>query len=230
MKKAVAIFSGGMDSATLAYLLMKEGYEIHLLSFNYGQRHKRELDSAHTIYNHFAAPWMTTQHKHDVLDITPVGALLSGSSLTDLSVAVPDGHYTDQTMKVTVVPNRNAIMLSIAYGVAVAINAEIVATGVHAGDHAIYPDCRPEFITALEKALQIGNKGFGSPTLYAPFLHITKADIARIGDSLGVPFADTWSCYKGKLHHCGKCGTCVERKEAFEQAGLIDPTPYYSEE
>ena len=131
-------------------------------------------------------------------------------------------------MKATVVPNRNAIMISIATGYAVDKGYDSVAVAVHGGDHFIYPDCRPEFVFAMGAAMRIGNVGFSSPQfqVQAPFLFYTKADIVELGDSLGVPFADTWSCYKGGEIHCGACGTCVERREAFEVAGVPDPTQY----
>jgi 7-cyano-7-deazaguanine synthase len=142
---------------------------------------------------------------------------------------VPDGHYAEDTMKATVVPNRNMMMLSIAGAVAIAEEAEFVATGTHAGDHFIYPDCRPEFIAAASAALLVGNTGFSSPGfrgIVAPFIHSTKADICATGDVLGVPWDATWSCYKGGAIHCGRCGTCVERAEAFDLAGVDDPTEY----
>ena len=223
--KAVAIVSGGMDSVTLAYLLAEQGYtgdRLHLLSFDYGQRHKRELDCAKACARRLGA-------RHDVIDLRSVGALLTGSSLTDENVDVPDGHYAAETMKATVVPNRNAIMLACAFGIAIADGAEIVATGVHAGDHFIYPDCRPMFISALDIALRLGNDGFmphGETQLYAPFSRKTKTDIARIGHGLNVPYPDTWSCYKGGAKHCGSCGTCYERREAFREAGITDLTEY----
>ncbi|HMN15838.1 MAG TPA: 7-cyano-7-deazaguanine synthase, partial [Bellilinea sp.] len=139
-----------------------------------------------------------------------------------------DGHYADETMRVTVVPNRNAIMLSIAYAVAVAERADIVAAGIHAGDHPIYPDCRPAFAKAFDTMAYIANEGYAKLDLHfsAPFVHKTKTEIVTLGTALGVPYEHTWSCYKGNEIHCGTCGTCVERKEAFIQAGITDPTQY----
>jgi len=160
-----------------------------------------------------------------VLDISHVGSMLSGSALTD-DIAVPDGHYAEDSMKATVVPNRNAIMLSIGYGIASAQGAELVATAVHGGDHFIYPDCRPGFIKAFESMQNFALEGLSDISLYTPFLELSKADIVAEGAKLGVAFEDTWSCYKGGDIHCGRCGTCVERREAFDLAGVDDPTPY----
>ena len=218
--KAVGIVSGGLDSVTLAYLLKSEGYDLHLLSIDYGQRHKKEISFAKRCAERLGATF-------DVVDISGIGRLLSGSALTE-DVEVPHGHYAAENMAVTVVPNRNAIMLSMAYGVAVARNASLVACAVHAGDHYVYPDCRPAFIEAFGNMQRFAVEGFSDPDLhlYAPFLHKTKADIAKVGAALGVPFEDTWSCYEGGELHCGLCGTCNERQEAFQVAGVPDPTEY----
>ncbi len=152
---------------------------------------------------------------------------MKGSALTD-NIPVPHGHYAALNMATTVVPNRNAILLSIAYGVAVAEGDRIVATGVHAGDHFVYPDCRPRFIEAFDEMQREAVEGFGDESLrlYAPFVEKTKAEIVEVGARLGVPYADTWSCYEGGETHCGLCGTCVERREAFEISGVPDPTRY----
>lgn len=221
MTKAVAIVSGGLDSVTLAYLLKHEGYDLHLLAFDYGQRHAKELEFAQRAANVLDATF-------DRVDLTGITHLLSGSALTDAAVDVPEGHYADVTMRTTVVPNRNAIMLSVAYAVAVVDGAEVVVTGVHAGDHPIYPDCRPGFIRAFDTMGYLANEGYAASglRLYAPFVHKSKAEIVTIGTALGVPYEYTWSCYKGGDVHCGKCGTCVERREAFALAGRIDPTEY----
>ena len=220
MTKGVVIVSGGMDSVSLAYMLHQQGHQLKLLSFNYGQRHSKELAFAEQCAKDLGATW------HEI-DLTHVGSLLSGSALTD-DIEVPDGHYTWDTMKITVVPNRNAIMLAVATGIAVSWGANYVATGVHAGDHRIYPDCRPVFIDAMADAMRLGTEEFSEPdfTIIAPFVNLTKANIASIGDQAGVDFAKTWSCYKGGEIHCGTCGTCYERREALSLAGVVDPTVY----
>lgn len=221
MSLVVTTLSGGLDSVTLAHVLDSEGHSLVALSFDYGQRHTKELTYAARAAERLGAD-------HHVVDLRSAGGLLSGSALTDAAVEVPEGHYTDASMAATVVPNRNAIMLSIAVGVAVARGAEAVATAVHAGDHPIYPDCRPEFIDAIQHEARVANEGFihRGFEVRAPFLHLGKDEIVRQGAAVGVPFADTWSCYVGGELHCGRCGTCVERREAFELAGVADPTPY----
>jgi len=218
--KAVAIISGGMDSVTLAHWLKRVYTDLHLISFDYGQRHHRELERAKYQAQLFGA-------EHTVIDISGIRPLLKGSALTD-DVAVPHGHYAEETMRATVVPNRNAIMLSIAWGLACSNGADVLACGVHAGDHHIYPDCRPEFIEQLGQALLTGTVGHRKErlSLIAPFVNKTKTDIAAIGGELGVPFEHTWTCYEGGEVHCGKCGACTERKEAFRDSGVPDPTEY----
>lgn len=217
-EKVLAIFSGGMDSATLLAHLIHEGYDdVAAVSFNYGQRHKRELLSAEAITNHYDIDW-------DTVDITRIGIRLSGSALTSKDVAVPHGLYDEESMKQTVVPNRNMIMISIAAGIAYAKGFHNIAIGVHAGDHAIYPDCRPEFVKSV--TLTLARATEPPVGLLAPFINLSKAQICRYGAELGVPFEMTWSCYEGGNKHCGRCGTCVERIEAFHKAGVTDPTEY----
>lgn len=236
--KVIVVLSGGLDSTTLLYDAIAEGYEvIGAVSFNYGQRHKKELDYAKATCEKLFI-------KHTVIDLWASGLTealsVSKSSLVS-DTDVPEGHYAEDNMKATVVPNRNMIMLSIAGGMAVAEGAHGVVTGVHAGDHFIYPDCRPEFIQAASRALSIGNEGFGhlgTPAIIAPYMNYSKAHIALTAFRLGVPLDETWSCYKGGEIHCGKCGTCVERLEAIDEAQrmikvddlkhvyCIDPTEY----
>lgn len=212
-QKAVIILSGGMDSTTLAYDLCDKGFELYALSFDYGQRHKKELKCAETTCDKLGI-------SHHIVDLSSITALVSNSALTG-NIDVPEGHYADDNMKLTVVPNRNMIMLSIAIGYAANIGADYVCYGAHAGDHAIYPDCRPEFVQALGKAAALCH--FSPVHIYSPYMHMTKGEIARRGDKVAVPFEDTWTCYKGGEEPCGVCGSCVERAEAFEFAGIIDP-------
>ncbi len=217
----VLILSGGLDSTVLGYRLRAGGSRLTMLSFDYGQRHRRELE-----YARRTAAKLTGAHR--VIDLSAISGMLVGSSLTDAAVDVPDGHYTDMSMRDTVVPNRNAIMLDVAVAHAVAVKAHAVAFGAHAGDHPIYPDCRPVFLNAYRRMVLLANEGILTPqfTVLAPFIGLSKADIVTIGANLGVPFTDTWSCYKGGETHCGRCGTCVERREAFQVAGVADPTDY----
>jgi 7-cyano-7-deazaguanine synthase len=219
--KAIVLTSGGIDSTVTLYYALKAGYRVHALAFNYGQRHHRELRSAGQICNALECPL-------NVVDLKSLAALLGGSALTDRTIDVPEGDYRDASMRITVVPNRNAVFLSIAYAVAVAEKAEVVFVGVHAGDHPIYPDCRPDFMDTLEHAFQLGNLGMVDPPvrISTPFIRDTKAAIVKAGAALHVPFELTWSCYKGGSTHCGRCGTCVERHEAFELAKVADPTVY----
>jgi 7-cyano-7-deazaguanine synthase len=223
-RRVVAVVSGGLDSTTMAYSLRAQGYSLIAISFDYGQRHRKELAFADRMAADIDAPWT-------LIDLHAAGltSVLTGSALTDDTVTVPDGHYADQSMKITVVPNRNAIMLSIACALAVTREAGAVAFGAHTGDHFIYPDCRPEFVRAFEAMVNIAVEGLASIEILTPFLSMTKTDIVKLGDELKVPFERTWSCYKGGALHCGTCGTCVERREAFAQADLADPTVYDSE-
>ncbi|MBD3680162.1 MAG: 7-cyano-7-deazaguanine synthase QueC [Rhodobacteraceae bacterium] len=216
--KTIVICSGGLDSVSLAHMVAAEETLTGLVSFDYGQRHRKELDFA-------AACAARLGVRHDVIDLRGIGAVLTGSALTD-EVDVPDGHYEEETMRVTVVPNRNAIMLTIAFGIAAARGDEAVAAAVHGGDHFIYPDCRPAFTDAFEAMQRAALDGYADIRLSVPFVHRTKADIVTEGARFGTPFSETWSCYKGGARHCGRCGTCVERREAFHLAGVEDPTEY----
>lgn len=217
----IVICSGGLDSVSLAHKVAGEGTLRGLLSFDYGQRHVKEVAYAAACANRLGVP-------HKVVDISGVGAALGGSALTD-DVDVPDGHYAEETMKITIVPNRNAIMLAIAFGMAAAEKAEAVAAAVHGGDHFIYPDCRPGFVEAFQAMQDQALEGVADVQLYTPFLTGSKADIVAEGARWNTPFAETWSCYKGGDVHCGRCGTCVERREAFHLAGVPDPTAYADE-
>jgi len=231
---AVVVISGGLDSSTLLHHVAAQGYEVNPISFDYGQRHNKELK--------FAAHQASLTEGGDlrIVDLPFARDLFadSGSSLITKE-DVPEGHYAEDSMKATVVPNRNMIMTSIAIGYAVSIKADQVALGVHAGDHFIYPDCRPEFFNALNMATIYGNAGFGSAalTLNTPFINWTKNQIAARAVALGVDIKNTWSCYKGGRKHCGKCGTCVERLEALNSQevkdvdpNFVDPTQYEDSE
>lgn len=217
--KTVVVCSGGLDSVTLAHLVADTRDLTRLVSFDYGQRHAKELEFAVRAATRLGVP-------HDVIDMRGIGAVLTGSALTQDDVDVPDGHYAEDTMRITVVPNRNAIMLTVAYGIAAAHGDNAVATAVHGGDHFIYPDCRPEFTRAFEVMQNHALDGYADVSLFTPFVDIPKADIVTIGARHNVPFGETWSCYKGGANHCGRCGTCVERREAFAIAGVDDPTTY----
>jgi 7-cyano-7-deazaguanine synthase len=219
MTKTVVLCSGGIDSVTLAYKVAAEHALERLVSFDYGQRHRREIEHAAAIAKNLGT-------RHDVVDISGLGRFLTSSSLIQGGEAVPDGHYAESNMKSTVVPNRNAIMLSIAFGIANGAKADAVGIAVHSGDHFIYPDCRPAFVDAFRAMQDCALEGMGKVTLYAPFTGTDKAGIVREGARLGVPYELTWSCYKGGVQHCGRCGTCVERAEAFHLAGVPDPTQY----
>lgn len=216
--KTLVVCSGGLDSVVLAHKVAAEQELTSLLSFDYGQRHTKELTFAADAAKRLGVP-------HHIIDIKPVGAHLTGSALTD-DIDVPNGHYEEETMKITIVPNRNAIMLAIAFGMATSQQADAVATAVHGGDHFIYPDCRPDFVQAFQAMQDKALDGYATVKLYTPFVDLPKSAIAAEGARLGVPFANTWSCYKGNDVHCGACGTCVERREAFDLAGVSDPTPY----
>jgi 7-cyano-7-deazaguanine synthase len=215
--KALVLFSGGLDSTVLAAQLQADGVETRLLSIDYGQRHAKELDMAEKIAQALGLP-------HRILRLPDLGPLLGGSSLTDDQVELPEGHYAEESMKATVVPNRNMILLALAGGHALSIGFDTIAYAAHAGDHTIYPDCRPEFADAMEKALGLAD--WQNLNLLRPFVNFGKEELVRKGNELGAPLQLTWSCYAGREKHCGKCGTCVERKEAFALAKVEDPTEY----
>jgi 7-cyano-7-deazaguanine synthase len=219
--KVTTIFSGGLDSTTLVYqlFLRKDSGidEQHLVSFNYGQRHSRELLRATNTAFRMGL-------EHTIVDLSLSGllrALRSVGSNSSLITNndVPEGHYADENMRSTVVPNRNMMMLSIAGAIAAANGSSYVAAGVHSGDHPIYPDCRPEFWKVAGNALREGNLGYSKlQGVLTPFMGRTKAEIAYEALMIGVPLHETWSCYKGGEKHCGRCGTCVERLEAIHEA------------
>ncbi len=215
MKDSIIIVSGGMDSVTLLY-----DYKDRIslgVSFDYGSNHNaKEIPFAR---------WHCEQLgiEHITIDLAFMPKYFK-SSLLEGADAIPEGHYADENMKSTVVPFRNGIMLSIAAGIAESRGLKYVMMANHGGDHTIYPDCRPEFVEAMSEATKAGT--FPGIEILAPYTDITKADIAMRGKALGIDYSKTWSCYKGGDVHCGKCGTCMERKEALRDAGIADTTIY----
>tara|TARA_R110001592_G_scaffold67059_1_gene205841 strand:+ start:14943 stop:15638 length:696 start_codon:yes stop_codon:yes gene_type:complete len=217
--KVVVIYSGGMDSFTLLNQAIAQGKRVYALSFNYGQKHAKELHYAQKVCDDLGLP-------HKIVDITPIHQLLMGSSLTD-DIEIPEGHYEEESMKSTVVPNRNMIMLSLAIAYAVSLKAEAVYYGAHGGDHAIYPDCRPEFIEKMDAVSKIAN--YEPVEIIAPFQSVNKTDILSKGIAMSLDYSKTWTCYNGRERACGKCGACQERLEAFRENGLTDPLKYEKE-
>ena len=219
MKKGAIIVSGGMDSITLLYEYQED---IALaISFDYGSNHNaREIPFARLHCERLGI-------RHIVIPLDFMHQYFK-SSLLQGGDAIPEGHYADTNMKSTVVPFRNGIMLAIAVGIAESEGLVRVYIANHDGDHVIYPDCRGGFITAMDSAAVTGT--YQHIRIFAPYTHITKTDIALRGKQLGIDYAETWSCYKGGEVHCGKCGTCVERREALHDAGIDDPTVYAVDE
>jgi 7-cyano-7-deazaguanine synthase len=215
--KAVVIYSGGMDSYTVLHLALQQGYDVHAVSFNYGQRHSKELAVAVDVCQGLGVP-------HKLVDITQINQLLQGSSLTSTDIDIPTGEYEEENMKSTVVPNRNMILLSLAIGYAVSIESTDVFYGAHSGDHDIYPDCRPEFVDAMNVVSAIAN--YDDVKIISPFLHESKLAILKAGLAMNLDYGQTWTCYLGQEKACGKCGSCVERLGAFAKAGIKDPVPY----
>ena len=215
LKDCVLILSGGMDSTTLLY-----DYRDRIalaVSFDYGSNHnEKEIPFAR-----YHAEKLGIEHITIPLAFMPQ---YFKSSLLEGSDAIPEGHYAADNMKSTVVPFRNGIMLAIAAGIAESRGLKFVMMANHGGDHTIYADCRPEFVKAMSQATRTGT--FPGIEILAPYTNLTKSDIAMLGKTLGIDYTKTWSCYKGDEHHCGKCGTCVERKEALADAGIKDETIY----
>jgi len=215
MKNAILILSGGVDSVTLLY-----DYQDQIalaVSFDYGSNHNaREIPFAKLHCERLGIP-------HMVIPLSFMAEHFK-SSLLEGSEAIPEGNYDDDNMKSTVVPFRNGIMLSIAVGLAESRGLKHVMMANHGGDHAIYPDCRPEFVDAFSEAARTGT--YEGVTLLSPYTNLTKTDIVRRGKALNIDYSETWSCYKGGEKHCGLCGTCRERREAFAEAGVEDNTLY----
>jgi len=213
----VVLVSGGMDSVTALYHAEQNWHVVAGLSFDYGAKHNhREIPLAE---HHCQALGI----RHEIIRMDFIDRLFK-SDLLQSGGDIPEGHYEESNMKQTVVPFRNGIMLSVAAGYAESVEADGLVIAAHAGDHAIYPDCRESFMQSMGEAIRSGT--YAGVELTRPFIAMTKGQIATRGHALGVDFAKTWSCYKGGRIHCGECGTCVERREAFELAGLRDPTEY----
>lgn len=218
-KRVVILLSGGMDSVTALYWASLHHEIVAAISFHYGSKHNdREIPFANQHASHFGIPHLTI----------PLNFISEefDSNLLKRGGEIPKGHYEESSMKQTVVPFRNGIMLAIAAGFAESRNAEALVIAAHSGDHAIYPDCREAFMQAMADAMRCGT--YAGIELLRPFIATDKAGIAALGIALGVDFSQTWSCYVGGEVHCGECGTCVERREAFELAGFTDPTRYAS--
>jgi 7-cyano-7-deazaguanine synthase len=226
MPQAVVLLSGGLDSSTLLYKMKADGHVVTALSVDYGQRHVRELASAEAIAHAADVPLVFIELGEALYPIfsQSKSSQVGGQDRSD----VPEGHYAAENMKITIVPNRNMMLISIAGALAESIRKEdekvVVAYAAHAGDHSVYFDCRPEFISAAARALSLATNNH--VTLSDPFADITKADIVKRAEALQVPIGLTWSCYKGEALQCGRCSTCVERREACAIAGVTDPTVY----
>ena len=215
-EKVVVIFSGGMDSFTVLNRAIKDGKQVFPLTFDYGQRHVKEIECASAVCKELGV-------EHKVIDISAINQLLAGSSLTD-DIDIPEGHYEEESMKSTVVPNRNMILISLAVGYAVSVGASQVYYGAHSGDHAIYPDCRPEFVEKMNDVCQIAN--YEPVEIFSPYLNVDKTAILTDGLKMGLDYSKTWTCYNGREKACGKCGACQERLEAFRDNNATDPIPY----
>jgi len=212
--KIVVVLSGGLDSTTVLYRMRSEYGDVRALTFDYGQSHRvQELRAAKRTCDLLGIP-------QTIADISAIQHLIDHSSLTG-NIPLPLGEYAATTMTSTVVPNRNMIIGAIAIGYAINTDADAVAFGVHSGDHDLYPDCRPEFMRALNAVSEVANYRYVK--IFAPYMNLTKADIIRDGMTLGVDYANTWSCYAGGEVPCGKCGTCLERADAFLKVGIPDP-------
>ncbi|ETX11721.1 7-cyano-7-deazaguanine synthase [Marinomonas ushuaiensis DSM 15871] len=215
-EKAVVVYSGGMDSFTVLNTAIQNGLDVYALSFNYGQKHSKELEVAALVCKELNIP-------HKVVDITAINSLMANSSLTG-GADIPEGHYEDDNMKSTVVPNRNMVLLSMAIAYAVSLEIGKVYYGAHSGDHHIYPDCRPEFVEAMNAVSKIAN--YQSVEIVTPFLHSSKGAILKAGLDMQLDYGKTWTCYNGREKSCGKCGACHERLEAFTEQGKTDPLDY----
>jgi len=215
-EKVVVIYSGGMDSFTVLHKALEQGKDVYPLTFNYGQRHSKEIEYAADVCKALNIP-------HKVVDISAINQLMTGSSLTS-DIDIPEGHYEEDSMKSTVVPNRNMVLLSMAIAYAVSIDARAVYYGAHSGDHAIYPDCRPEFVEKMNDVSQIAN--YDPVDIVSPYIKQDKIGILRDGLRMGLDYGQSWTCYNGREKACGHCGSCQERLEAFKLNNITDPLAY----
>lgn len=215
---SMVVLSGGLDSATALYQTMLHDDAVMAVTVDYGQRHNVELAAAERIALDAGVSW-------ELLDLSSVGARIRGSALTDPAVAVPHAQYDAATMGATVVPLRNAMMVTAAGAILASRGGGDLVLGIHGGDHHLYADCRPAFVAAMQGVID-QSLDRSAVRIVTPFLRMSKADIVRVGYAAGVPFAMTWSCYQGGGVHCGECGTCQERRGAFAEAGVPDPTQY----
>ena len=216
MTKIIVVYSGGLDSFTLLNEAIRSGKDVSALSLDYGQKHNKEL--------HFVEKFCAQESiDSKIVDVSSIKELFKGSSLTD-EIDIPKGHYEDDSMKSTVVPNRNMILISLALGYAVTKEAEEVWFGAHAGDHAIYPDCRPEFVEKMDAVARIAN--YSPIAVKAPYIAMSKTEILAIGLNMQLDYGLTWTCYEGKELACGSCGACHERLESFAANNVIDPIKY----
>jgi 7-cyano-7-deazaguanine synthase len=214
--KAVLILSGGMDSTTLLCDLIDQKFDLHAITFDYNQKHKNEISCAKKICKKLKIP-------HKIVDISVLNDI-APSCLTREQWDIPEGNYAEESMKQTVVPNRNMVFLSLAASYAIGIGANHLFYAAHAGDHTIYPDCRPAFVSAMGTVFHLCD--WNDVIFEAPYQYWTKGDIVKRDLSLGVDYSMTWTCYKGEKFSCGKCGSCTERLEAFREAGIADPIKY----
>ena len=216
-KSIVLICSGGIDSTTALYVAKNKRYQVHSMSFDYGQLHRKEIDCAKWHCNYLKVP-------HQIMQLSGAKDLWENHSALTSSGKVPHGHYNQEDMKLTVVPNRNMLMISYAIAKAITVKADEVWFGAHSGDHTIYPDCRPAFIQAMDNAAKLAD--WHQVSVVAPFAAVDKTQIVKIGVSLQIDYSQTWTCYQGEELACAKCGACTERLEAFRDNGIVDKLRY----
>ena len=227
MNDCILIYSGGIDSSVLlGHLLKRLGRMPLAITYRYGQRHEKEISAANNIIEWYLGHFFEVRHQ--IIDLREIFTnMISNSALLNKSIDLPKEHYTHENQQVTVVPNRNMIFLSIAIGIAESLGLSRVYYAAHSNDRTIYPDCRPEFIEAIDDASYLGT--YNKIRIFAPFKSLSKAEVVKHGSDIGVPLEKTWSCYEGKEYHCGTCATCQERKEAFRLSKIEDRTRYFQE-